>query len=107
MDFKTYQKHMFRTANHTLDKKEMLVNACLGLAGEAGEFNDAIKKVIYHGHNPDTEKLTFELGDILWYISLACYALDLELDEVAIKNIDKLTKRYPKGFTSKDSINRE
>ena len=38
-----------------------------------------------------------ELGDVMWYVAQACMALDVSLEEVLDRNIDKLSKRYPAG----------
>ena len=43
------------------------------------------------------EHLTIELGDVMWYVMQACMALDVSLDEVVEKNVNKLKKRYPGG----------
>jgi len=84
-----------------------LVNAALGLAGEAGEVCDHLKKNMFHGHALDTDHLVKELGDIQWYIVQACEALGVTLDEVMRKNNTKLLARYKQGFNEHDSINRE
>ena len=47
-----------------------------------------------------------ELGDILWYISEIATTLELRLDQVAAKNMDKLVARYPEGFSEERSRNR-
>lgn len=83
-----------------------LINAALGLAGEAGEVCDHIKKRVFHDHAFDKDHLIKELGDIQWYIVQACVALDVTLDEVMRRNNEKLLKRYSNGFNSADSINR-
>ena len=41
--------------------------------------------------------LKIELGDVMWYVAQACMALDISLEEVMDRNIDKLSKRYPAG----------
>lgn len=71
----------------------------LGLAGEAGEVADFIKKVYGHGKAFDKEALKKELGDVLWYLSNLADAYGLTLAEVAQANVDKLRARYPNGFT--------
>lgn len=82
------------------------LNAALGLTGEAGEFNDMLKKWIFHDKELDTEHLKKELGDVCWYIALACDAFGWDLDEILQKNIDKLTARYHGGgFNTKDAVN--
>ena len=83
-----------------------LLNACLGLSGEVGEFNDLIKKYIFHESDIDKVHLEKELGDIMWYIALVCDSLNLSLDDVMELNINKLKSRYPEGFDINKSKNR-
>ena len=84
-----------------------LLNGALGLTGEAGEVADQIKKTIFHGHDLDRDGLIKELGDVCWYLALLCHAIDVPLEEVMIRNIEKLKKRYPEGFSESASINRK
>lgn len=84
-----------------------LANACLGLSGEVGEFNDEVKKIIFHNKEFDKETLLLELGDILWYIALACETLHISMDMLMASNIGKLRSRYPVGFDTDRSNNRE
>jgi NTP pyrophosphatase (non-canonical NTP hydrolase) len=107
MDAEAYLEKAMRTSDPTQSQKDMLTNAALGLAGESGEINDLIKKWIFHGHTLDTEKLKMELGDLLWYVGQAVYALDLDMSTIMQANIDKLLKRYPDKFSHERSINRE
>lgn len=79
----------------------------LGIAGEAGEVADYLKKVIHHEHPLDREKVKKELGDVLWYIQGIAARCGWTLEEVAQDNIDKLNSRYPNGWTAEDSINRK
>lgn len=79
----------------------------LGIAGEAGEVADLIKKHLGHGHKLDREKLTAELGDVLWYVATLAYVLNVPLSRVADLNIIKLAKRYPAGFDPERSKNRD
>jgi len=64
------------------------------------------KKWIGHGHELNLTEVEKELGDILWYISEIATTLDLRLDQVAAKNMDKLVARYPEGFSEERSRNR-
>lgn len=75
-----------------------LLNACLGLSGKVGEFNDIIKKWIFHEKNFDEEHAKKEMGDIMWYIAMMCHAFRWDLDEIMQMNIDKLKAKYPEGF---------
>lgn len=101
-----YQKAAMRT-NPEKDLEKNLVNAALGLSGETGEVADLIKKWKNQGHSLDENKLIEELGDVLWYIALATDSIGYDLSDVASLNIKKLKLRYPYGFDSNKSINRE
>ena len=83
-----------------------LLMGCLGLAGESGEFCDVVKKWIFHEAPGDVEHLKRELGDVLWYVACICDSLGWSMDEVMEKNIDKLIKRYPEGFSVTRSSHR-
>jgi len=107
MDFNDYQVKAMRTASlKSFEGIQALQNAALGLAGEAGEFADAIKKVSFQGHALDKTHLAQEVGDILWYCSLAASALGMDLDDIAVHNVQKLQKRYPDGFEVERSLHR-
>lgn len=108
MNFEEYQKDCIQTANFDGTPCEIISNMCMGIAGEAGEVTDYLKKVLYHGHDFDSEKLTEELGDLLWYVTALASHFQIPLSYIALKNIAKLKKRYPQGkFTFEDSINRK
>ena len=83
----------------------MIISA-LGLAGEAGEFANMVKKMTAHGHTFDPEALKDELGDVLWYLAEAATASGLSLGEIADQNVKKLLERYPDGFSEDKSRNR-
>lgn len=107
MEAYAYQESALRTINKKLEKSELLVNAALGLSGESGEVADLIKKWKFQGHDLDTEKVAEELGDVCWYIALACFCIGLGLEDVMEMNIDKLKARYPEGFDTNKSLNRK
>lgn len=88
------------------DTDMMLVWNALGLAGEAGEVAEAVKKGILHQHGLDRDKMAKELGDVCWYLAALCTKLGLDLGEVMAANIEKLKTRYPDGFKSADSVAR-
>lgn len=106
MEINEYQKLAMVTLNKNLDKKEILTNSVMGLCGESGEACDIVKKHLFHGHELDRDSLIRELGDVAWYLAEAASALDINLDEVFERNIEKLKKRYPEGFSEERSINR-
>ena len=107
MKVSQYQALALRTMNPDISKKDMLVNSMMGLCGESGEAIDLVKKHLFHGHELDKEKLVKELGDIAWYLAEAAQAIDVPLEEILEKNIEKLKKRYPEGFDAERSIHRE
>ena len=102
-----YQEDAKRTMGYRKLDPFNLAVAGLGITGEAGEVADYIKKVVSHGHELDPKKLMSELGDTMWYISLLATLLEVSLEDIAKQNIDKLRARYPRGFESARSVNRE
>jgi len=106
MDVDKYQELAMRTLNPEIDKKELILNATMGLCGESGEVIDLVKKHLFQGHDLDDEKLIKELGDVAWYLAEAATALNVNLSEILEKNIKKLENRFPDGFNSNRSINR-
>ena len=107
MTINEYQKLAMTTLNKDLSKKDVLINGVMGLCGESGEAIDLVKKWLAQGHELDRDKLIKEIGDVAWYIAEIATALDVELEDVLERNIEKLKKRYPDGFTYEDSLNRK
>ena len=101
-----YQKLAMTTLNPELSPRDVLINGVMGLCGESGEAIDIVKKHLHQGHPLDREALIKELGDIAWYLAETATALDVSLEEVLARNIEKLKKRYPEGFSSENSRNR-
>ena len=106
MNINEYQKLAMTTLYPALSKKDVLINGVMGLCGEAGEAIDIVKKHLAQGHELDREKLIKELGDVAWYLAETATALDIDLEEVLTRNIEKLKKRYPEGFKTENSVNR-
>ncbi len=82
---------------------QRLLTAAVGISAEGGEFMEIVKKMIFQGkpcNQDNLEHLKIELGDIMWYVSQACMALDESLEDICDRNIDKLSKRYPDGTFS-------
>jgi len=97
MNFEEYQSEASQTA-HYPRRMSNLEYPTLGLAGEAGEVANIVKK-IQRDHagilNDEIRgKLKDELGDVLWYISACADELGLSLDEIAAFNVNKLAKRH-------------
>ena len=107
MTINEYQKLAMVTKNPELSGRDLLINSVMGLCGESGEVIDLVKKHVSHGHPLNREKLIDELGDVAWYLAECATVLDVTLEEVLERNIEKLKKRYPEGFSTERSINRE
>jgi NTP pyrophosphatase (non-canonical NTP hydrolase) len=102
-----YQLLAMRTSNKRLSNDKHLVNGALGLAGESGEVADMVKKYMMQGHDLDYDHIAKELGDVLWYVAETATAIGYFLDDIMQMNIDKLKARYPEGFDTDRSQNRE
>lgn len=111
MDFDEYEKLASRTA--TLDDSQRLYRLFdlgLGVAGEAGELAEKLKKAIRDDGGEITEErreaLKKEIGDVLWYLSQLSNALGFPFSEAAKANIKKLEDRHARGKIGGSGDNR-
>lgn len=91
------------------DKLIRLQHAAFGFCTESGEFADMLKKHIFYGDALDEVNLAEEIGDLLWYAALACNALEINLEDVMVRNLKKLhgkTGRYKDQFTEDEALHR-
>ncbi len=97
LTFEEYQRRASETALYP-KRMQNLEYPTLGLAGEAGEVANIVKKIQRDFGGKITDeiraKLKDELGDVLWYISACADELNLTLEEVAEFNIEKLAARH-------------
>lgn len=107
LQFDEYEEEMKRTASDLKLTKDNLALGAMGISGEAGEVTDYIKKVLYHSHELSKEELAKELGDVLWYLTYLTELIGYSLSDIAELNLNKLKKRYPEGWNTERSINRE
>lgn len=74
-----------------------MIEKVLGLAGEAGEVCDKIKKMIRDENGEVSEgkkmEIVKEMGDVLWYLAMVARYLGVSFEKVAELNIEKLTDR--------------
>lgn len=84
--------------------------AVLGMVGESGEVAEKFKKLIRdHGGQiteADKAEIVKELGDVLWYVTVAAHTLGSSLEEVAKINNAKLTSRKARNKISGSGDNR-
>jgi len=82
----------------------------LGLSGEAGEVAEKVKKILRDKEGivgeSDKKEITKELGDVLWYLAQIATELDISLETVVEKNIEKLRSRKERGQISGSGDNR-
>jgi NTP pyrophosphatase (non-canonical NTP hydrolase) len=102
VDFSEYQRFSRRTAAYPRDA--WLAYPALGLAGEAGEVAEHVKKVIRDDDGVVADErraaMAKELGDVLWYVSQLASELGLELEDIARENLEKLFSRQRRGVLS-------
>ena len=104
MTFNDYQQLAKTTAIYPEQAK--VYYPCLGLAGEGGEGCEKIKKHIRDGRPLDKNDLKKELGDVLWYLSALSGDLEIELEDIAVTNYNKLKDRMERNVISGSGDNR-
>ena len=109
MNPKIYQKLAFRTESPRKpdlsdSRVSRLLHSCQGFSTETGEFADVVKRWVFYGQPLDEITAKEELGDLLWYIAMACNALGLQMGDVMEANIAKLKNRFPEKFTEQDAL---
>lgn len=109
MTFNEYQKKTDLTEIFP-DKENGFIYATLGLMGEAGEVSEKIKK-IWRDKNKlvsetDRQEIKKELGDVLWYLAQLARKLGIDLEDVALGNLEKLQSRLERQVLHGQGDNR-
>ena len=94
VDFKSYQDMASETAVYKTE--HAVIYPALGLAAEAGEVANKVKKILRDG-NFNREAIADEVGDCLWYIAALCRDLNVDMKELAKNNLRKLHDRKLRG----------
>lgn len=99
MDFNSYQKEALRTDRvpaRGSNPASSIVVPMLGLAGETGQLISEYKKHLRDGeaHRLFKERVSEELGDLLWYIANVASKFDLPLSDIAAGNLAKVKQRW-------------
>jgi NTP pyrophosphatase (non-canonical NTP hydrolase) len=105
--FKNYQKVAQETAIYS---EEIAIDyLTTGLAGEVGEFTSIVAKQLRKGNYSrgpwkatnlkayPLDDVAGELGDILWFVSQLATTFELDLADIANKNLAKLKSRKKRG----------
>jgi NTP pyrophosphatase (non-canonical NTP hydrolase) len=99
MDFNKYQETAVETAIYPSTHR--ILYPALGMAGEAGEVANKVKKIIRDGpeNMPDDwkDQIASEIGDVLWYCAALSNDIGIPLALIAAQNRDKLLARKQKG----------
>jgi NTP pyrophosphatase (non-canonical NTP hydrolase) len=109
MNFQEYQQKSRKTALYK-NAGSNFIYPTLGLAGEAGEVANKIKKVERDDNGVVSDarraQIKDELGDVLWYVAQLATELKLDLTEIAEDNITKLYSRLDRGVLGGDGDKR-
>lgn len=108
MDFNDYQVESHKTAVYP--EEIALAYASLGLAGEAGEVSNKVKKIFRDDGGVVTderrEQIKKELGGVLWYVAECCTVFGLNMGDVAADNVAQLKSRQKRGTLLGDGDDR-
>jgi NTP pyrophosphatase (non-canonical NTP hydrolase) len=106
MNYESFNQYQLRAGMTAIypNRGDNLYYPALGLAGEAGEVCEKIKKVMRDKdgklNSEDRTMLIKELGDVLWYVSAIADELDAFLGDIALVNIEKLRSRQERNKIS-------
>jgi len=107
--FDLYQDKADETAIYP-NKGDNLYYPALGLAGEAGEVCEKVKKIMRDKggvlSEADALELSKELGDVLWYLSALACEINVALSTIAEENVEKLHSRKERGMLQGSGDNR-
>lgn len=114
MTFNDYQLMVQKTAQYPGRDRGWLIYPALGLAGEAGEVTEKIKKHLRNSNKENADDLSAserlelvkEATDCLWYVTALVTTLGYSLEEAAQINADKLLSRLERGVVKSEGDNR-
>lgn len=103
MRYDLFVKQLFKAGT----QEEQMIHAALGIAGEAGEVVEMIKKRVIYGKPLDVSALIKELGDIRFYLEALSNTLDIAEQDILQVNANKLSTRYKDlTYSSQAAISR-
>ncbi len=108
-----YQKQAIATAYTDPQYVDTLMEKtiwAMGVAGEAGEVVEKWKKIVAYKEGKvsqeDGDELAKELGDVVWYIAVMADSLGLRLEDIMLRNLEKLASRQNRGVIKGQGDNR-
>lgn len=105
MHIHEYQSQAMSTAKELPREKALLHAVCL-LADELGELASTIKKAEVYNQPWDFENIEEEVGDAFWGVAYTAHVFGMSLETCARKNLEKLQKRYPDGYSDEKAAQR-
>lgn len=113
MTFNDYQQQAITTdifQGTTTVSDHAFLEKAFGLVEESGEVAGKLKRVFREKQGvlsvTDKQEIIKEFGDVLWYISALAHYLDVPLEEVARRNLEKVLSRKARGQTLGSGDNR-
>lgn len=94
-------------AGDNLARHAALVHYVLGIVTEAAELAEAVWPKLADGADLDRVNLIEEIGDLGWYEARLLDLLGSSFEDARARNIAKLRRRYPDGFTEADAVARD
>lgn len=96
MHFNEYQEQAQETDQVSGNDEKGKLVPLLGLAGEVGTLLSGYKKFLRDGsaHQRFDEEVAEDLGDLLWYVATVASKFGLNLEDVAIANLEKTRRRW-------------
>lgn len=88
MELEQYKSIALQRLNKTIanNEKESMYYACMGIMEETGEIVAEIRKPLFKGNfhekKLDIEKISKEIGDLTWYVSLICKNTDIDMNQI-------------------------
>src|SRR6266581_314918 len=96
MNMNEYQRLAAMTDQNGANDANGMMVALLGLAGETGSILTLYKKWLRDGdaYQIVEERLSEEMGDILWYLAAIARRRGLSLESIAEANLTKTSSRW-------------
>lgn len=103
-----YKQFVDNLKNDDLDCSDVvLIHAVFGIAGEAGELIDIVKKHMAYHKPVNVAHIKEEMGDLLHYFTYLTNKYGWTLEELMEENYQKLKIRYPDGYSDVDALARK
>jgi len=99
LNFSAYMDYVGKAFddNTSMDDRIDIYHCAGGICEEGGEIMGELNKFIFHSHPYNKDKITYELGDLMWYATALMRKLSISFSDVLKYNKIKLNSRYKNG----------